>query len=216
MSTKINNETILRFTTNEGRTYEFRNPSKDDYAEADKFWELYRKFLKRNPTDSQKEAIRLKVEKIEIGFTGRVLPYISSSEIEDSIKKLKSLYYNTFSNKYKLVKYLLETENEPGLYVITTTSGFKVPVVKIDNSEAIVCIEGSTIVGYPVYNSSYQFGYYATYIGKKEEAVEIKLTKTLKEIENLSYEEIFEDASKVYDCTSFYKVKLPVFTRIYK
>lgn len=176
MSTKINNETILRFTTNEGRTYEFRKPSKDDYAEADKFWELYRKFLKRNPTDSQKEAIRLKVEKMEIGFT----------------------------------------ENEPGLYIITTTSGFKVPVVKIDNSEAIVCIEGSTIVGYPVYNSSYQFGYYATYIGKKEEAVEIKLAKTLKEIKSLSYEEIFEDASKVYDCTSFYKVKLPVFTRIYK
>lgn len=59
MSTK----NVLRITNEEGRTYEFQKPTKADYKEAVKFWELYNDFLDRKPTYSQKEAIRVKMQK---------------------------------------------------------------------------------------------------------------------------------------------------------
>ena len=102
----------------------------------------------------------------------------------------------------------------PGLYIITTYKGFKVPILRTGRFEFIVCCSGGTLLGYPVYNPSYQFGHYATYIGRNEAAKEIEFVKPLSELEGLDYEDIFEDACKVYDCTSFYKQRTAIFTRV--
>ena len=49
----------------------------------------------------------------------------------------------------------------------------------------------------------------------KEEPKEIEYVKPLSELEGLDYEEIFEGACKVYDCTSFYKERTATFTRVH-
>lgn len=233
MSTK----NVLKVTNEEGRTYEFQKPTKADYREAVKFWELYNDFLDRNPTYSQKEAIRIQMQEIKGGFSGKVLPFISADYIKDAISNLEIYVSNTYLDKFGIFNGLFRRSNrltcpwddhesgitcdgingleKPGLYVITTFKGFKVPVLRTGRFEFIVCCSGGTLLGYPVYNPSYQFGSYATYIGRKEEAKEIEFVKPLSELEGLSYEEIFEGACRVYDCTSFYKQRTAIFTRIY-
>ena len=233
MSTK----NVLKITNEEGRTYEFAKPTKADYREAVKFWELYTDFLDRNPTSSQKEAIRVKMQNIKGGFSGKILPYISAKYIKDTIKNLEVCISNTYLDKFSIFNGLAKKSanpkcpwddhesgitwdysnklEKPGLYVITTFKGFKVPVLRTGRFEFIVCCSGGTLLGYPVYNSSYQFGHYATYISRKDEAREIEFVKPLSELQGLDYEDIFEDACKVYDCTSFYKEKTAIFTRIY-
>lgn len=227
---------VLRITNEEGRIYEFQKPTKADYKEAVKFWELYTDFLDRNPTDSQKEAIRVKMQNIKGGFSGKTLPFISADYIKDTIDNLEIYVSNTYMDKFAIFNGLFRRSNnpncpwddhesgitcdgvngleKPGLYIITTFKGFKVPVLRTGRFEFIVCCSGGTVLGYPVYNPSYQFGHYATYISRKDEAREIEFAKPLSELEGLSYEEIFEGACKVYDCTSFYKERTAIFTRV--
>ena len=233
MSTK----NVLKVTNEEGRTYEFAKPTKADYREAVKFWELYTDFLDRKPTSSQKEAIRVKMQNIKGGFSGKVLPFITAEYIKDAIDNLSIYVSNTYLDKFGIFNGLFRRSNrltcpwddhesgitcdgvngleKSGLYVITTFKGFKVPVLRTGRFEFIVCCSGGTLLGYPVYNPSYQFGSYASYISRKDEAKEIEFVKPLSELEGLSYEEIFEGACRVYDCTSFYKERTAVFTRIY-
>lgn len=231
MSTK----NVLKITNDEGRTYEFAKPTKADYREAVKFWELYTDFIDRKPTYSQKEAIRVKMQKIHGGFSGKTLPFINAKYIKEAIDNLEIYVSNTYLSKFKIFNGLFnwlpnrcpwddhesgitsDGENRlknPGLYIITTYKGFKVPVLRTGRFEFIICCSGGTLLGYPVYNPSYQFGHYATYIGRKEEAKEIEFVKPLSELEGLDYEEIFEGACKVYDCTSFYKERTAIFTRV--
>ena len=226
---------VLRITNEEGRTYEFQKPTKADYREAVKFWELYTDFLDRNPTSSQKEAIRIQMQEIKGGFSGKVLPFINAKYIKEAIDNLEIYMSNTYLSKFKIFNGLFnwipnrcpwddhesgitsDGENRlknPGLYIITTYKGFKVPVLRTGRFEFIVCCSGGTLLGYPVYNPSYQFGSYATYIGRNEAAKEIEFVKPLSELEGLDYEEIFEGACKVYDCTSFYKKRTAIFTRV--
>lgn len=80
---------VLRITNEEGKSYEFQKPTKADYREAVKFWELYTDFLDRRPTDSQKEAIRIKMQNIKGGFSGKVIPYVSADYIKDAIDNLE-------------------------------------------------------------------------------------------------------------------------------
>lgn len=231
MSTK----NVLKITNEEGRTYEFKKPTKADYREAVKFWELYNDFLDRNPTYSQKEAIRVKMQNIKGGFSGKTLPFINAKYIKEAISNLEIYVSNTYMDKFSIFNGLFKNScypcpwddyesgvtcdysnrlEKPGLYVITTSKGFKVPVLRTGRFEFIVCCSGGTLLGYPVYNPSYQFGHYATYIGRNEAAKEIEFVKPLSELEGLDYEDIFEDACKVYDCTSFYKQRTAIFTRV--
>ena len=197
MSTK----NVLRITNEEGRTYEFKKSTKADYREAVKFWELYTDFLDRNPTSSQKEAIRVKMQDIKGGFSGKVLPFISADYIKDTISNLEIYVSNTYLDKFGIFNGLAKRSNrlscpwdehesgitcdgingleKPGLYVITTFKGFKVPVLRTGRFEFIICCSGGTLLG------------------------------------GFSYEEIFEGACRVYDCTSFYKKRTAVFPRIY-
>lgn len=231
MSTK----NVLKITGNEGKTYEFQKPTKADYREAVKFWELYTDFLDRNPTSSQKEAIRVKMQNIKGGFSGKTLPFINAKYIKEAISNLEIYVSNTYLTKFKIFNGLfnwipnrcpwddhesgitsdgINGLKNPGLYIITTYKGFKVPILRTGRFEFIVCCSGGTLLGYPVYNPSYQFGHYATYIGRNEAAKEIEFVKPLSELEGLDYEDIFEDACKVYDCTSFYKQRTAIFTRV--
>ena len=93
---------VLRIKNEEGRTYEFQKPTKADYREAVKFWELYNDFLDREPTYSQKEAIRVKMQKIKGGFSGKTLPFISADYIKDAIKNLEIYVSNTYLDKFSI------------------------------------------------------------------------------------------------------------------